>query len=357
MTARSALRVTDTISSKLALDVSLDNVAMENYLDLWASRDEGTRYVFPHKPFGSTSIPWSGSDIAQDFRRTLAVTENFFVGKDVMRAVSLAASAMPPEVLHRDDMPSENGFLLFEEPWSVDLAEVGRYGSMPIRGLLWSTRSVGKEEPARMGVVVWALIDIRQSNLASFWRYADTPVALESLTKAGLTLIPGTVFSSAFGCYSLEMVRQRQGWIIASDDPSIELSQVDRYTWRFTSTSVDEEVRPEPLLGFLQALWTFQRQEIAPIERLHLRKTMARMLVRRMMIPNPVSVIHLRRRAPGSDTGSSYALSHRFIVRGHWRRQFYSSEQRHRSIWINPHVKGPDGAPWLVRDRVNAVVR
>jgi hypothetical protein len=35
----------------------------------------------------------------------------------------------------------------------------------------------------------------------------------------------------------------------------------------------------------------------------------------------------------------------RWIVRGHYRAQWYPSEEAHQLIWIDSHIKGPDGAP------------
>jgi hypothetical protein len=43
--------------------------------------------------------------------------------------------------------------------------------------------------------------------------------------------------------------------------------------------------------------------------------------------------------------------SHRFIVSGHWRNQWYASGQVHRQIWISPYVKGPEDQPLVVRPR------
>jgi hypothetical protein len=42
-------------------------------------------------------------------------------------------------------------------------------------------------------------------------------------------------------------------------------------------------------------------------------------------------------------------FSHRWLVSGHFRNQWYSSEQTHKVIWIAPHVKGPKGALFLPR--------
>jgi hypothetical protein len=43
---------------------------------------------------------------------------------------------------------------------------------------------------------------------------------------------------------------------------------------------------------------------------------------------------------------------HQWVVRGHWRQQWYPSRNVHRPIWITPHIKGPEGAPLLGGERV-----
>jgi len=49
--------------------------------------------------------------------------------------------------------------------------------------------------------------------------------------------------------------------------------------------------------------------------------------------------------------------SHRWIVNGHWRQQWYPTQQEHRVIWIPPHIKGPADKPLVVNDRVFSVSR
>ena len=44
--------------------------------------------------------------------------------------------------------------------------------------------------------------------------------------------------------------------------------------------------------------------------------------------------------------------SHRWLVSGHWRNQWYPSEGVRRPIWIDAFVKGPSDAPLLVRPTV-----
>lgn len=71
-----------------------------------------------------------------------------------------------------------------------------------------------------------------------------------------------------------------------------------------------------------------------------------------------VTIIDLRRRyRPGDDQPTEEQpgrYSHRWVVSGHWRQQPYGPGRELRQrIWIADYVKGPDGAPLMVRERVN----
>jgi hypothetical protein len=50
------------------------------------------------------------------------------------------------------------------------------------------------------------------------------------------------------------------------------------------------------------------------------------------------------RLAPGDH---AVEWSHRWIVKGHWRRQYFPSRKANAPVWIHPHVKGPDDKPFV----------
>lgn len=66
-----------------------------------------------------------------------------------------------------------------------------------------------------------------------------------------------------------------------------------------------------------------------------------------------IMVVRLRReREESHDPPEGEAnYSHRFIVGGHWRNQWYPSGQIHRQIWIGDYVKGPEDKPLVVKPR------
>lgn len=62
------------------------------------------------------------------------------------------------------------------------------------------------------------------------------------------------------------------------------------------------------------------------------------------------NVVALRRRLnnrhdSASDSERSVEWQCRWLVRGHWRKQYYQKAQRHVPIFIEPYVKGPDDKP------------
>lgn len=66
-----------------------------------------------------------------------------------------------------------------------------------------------------------------------------------------------------------------------------------------------------------------------------------------------VIVVELRRTTIKHDGEPGEAhYSHRFMVRGHWRDQWYPKLQTHRQKWISPYIKGPDDGEYLEKQRV-----
>jgi hypothetical protein len=72
-------------------------------------------------------------------------------------------------------------------------------------------------------------------------------------------------------------------------------------------------------------------------------------------------ITYLSARRGGASPGASDPNRHareysvRWVVRGHWRRQWYPSQNRHIPIWITDYIAGPDDAPLVHRDKVTMV--
>ena len=72
----------------------------------------------------------------------------------------------------------------------------------------------------------------------------------------------------------------------------------------------------------------------------------------------PVPEVNLLRLRPmryeKADTDArGNAYKHRFVVSGHWRNQPYGKGRaKRRRTWVNPYIKGPEGAPLLNQKKV-----
>lgn len=78
-------------------------------------------------------------------------------------------------------------------------------------------------------------------------------------------------------------------------------------------------------------------------------------------VPDIVQVITLRRleadRAKAGDSASAREWKWQWAVRGHWRHQYYRSDDCHRWIFIEAYVKGPTDKPFKSGLKVFGVVR
>lgn len=99
----------------------------------------------------------------------------------------------------------------------------------------------------------------------------------------------------------------------------------------------------------VRAAWLLMTQPgVTDVEERHLARTVRRRAEREGYNPVAVRIVRIRHHAntptqAEQPTERTYRV--RWTVRGHWRNQWYPSRGEHRPVWINPHIKGPQGAP------------
>lgn len=118
----------------------------------------------------------------------------------------------------------------------------------------------------------------------------------------------------------------------------------------------------DTLQRLLMAFWALIGQRVTDTTRMPIERHARRRAERRgkQNIEDGIRVIRLRRLAgetPSDHDDKLVMWSHRWVVGGHWRQQWYPSADEHRPIWIAPHVKGPESAPLVLKDRIYRVDR
>lgn len=263
-----------------------------------------------------------GTDEMSDFmlRHEIAVCrsgELFYVNEDMTTLAEAAGRTIPSFKLLIEDLPSPVGVLLFDRPigsWTDDDGAVSQ-----IVGCGWA-RWFGHEDSLLVHFYTW-----RDLNLTS----------RPDLSRDGV-----------------ENLRRIQPRLVHDTEAGIRLGAESDLSG---GTIMDLWGRT-----VLAAWMLMQQPGLARHDPWKPTKLDRAWLKRRRIPAGDVTVVRLRYQphdvpAPGSLGGREY--QHRWVVRGHWRRQYYPSRGSHMPIWINPHIKGPEGAPLKTGERVNAWVR
>jgi hypothetical protein len=247
---------------------------------------------------------------------TITHAELWFVGSAMCSLLDAAAPTLPAHPLDLADVPDARGMVVFQSCLAGIDAE-------------------GSDSPVIVGAYSWGVGlwgDVRCLAISAYGPniFASRPLSPPYLNPLG-------------GCI----------WIFGQDaDNGLTGNPV-------VDASMAEDRRR------LQALWLLSSQPgLATNERhvpvVHNRKKAKRVASGQAAPPSPVRVIQLRHQAhPGDEwTEGGRTYRHRWAVSGHWRNQaFGPGRSQRRPTYINPYLKGPDGAPLLSAERVKAWTR
>ena len=105
---------------------------------------------------------------------------------------------------------------------------------------------------------------------------------------------------------------------------------------------------------WIMALWSFMADEIIQAPRQTLPRHLARRAGRTPVVAD-LRILHLRKVARSSsehEGGSDREYSHRWFVKGHWRKL-----PSGRLTWVRGHIKGPGDRPFILKNDIVAVRR
>lgn len=262
--------------------------------------------------------------VAREVER-LRLAELYHVSAEMTTLAVGASKTMPDFGLARADMPSDYGLMVFATPIAVDVPE--------------------GEPHLRISAVSWGL-----------WSHADSAFAPDGAVWVTLWSDTWDMFGDSMGDM-IQQGRMSQAQLTAVCQPGNRLTCRGEFQWPFApEISADDESLKVPAAGVLKCAWLLmQQQTIAESREEHLPKSGRRKLADRSPDLMRTRVITLRRGvSEGGHSGSHREYLSRWVVRGHWRQQWYAHRGVHRPIWIAPHIKGPEGAPILGGEKVYA---
>jgi len=303
-----------------------------------------------HMP-GAVSATQAPAFRSEAFANAMAIAETFYLSPEmhaICQDASQAEDFPEDETILREDPPSEAGFLFLP----------ARFRMMELRGRLMIAHAV-----LWINNKVWWLCDRRDPD-------DEMNIELNAAPGGGQAGLPRydlmAVSGFQWGEPMPKMITFEKG--VLPTDAKVEFKDVpfEGGTRRILFT--DALVHPglskpqatvSPELRFLLTVWRMMQQTITDVvDEYPDNKAVRRYADRAGIKDQRIRVIQLRRRE-SHQTGQGSPLTVRFVVRGHWRRIWCGpAENRYqRAIWIHPHLKGPEGAPLIHREKINALVR
>jgi hypothetical protein len=228
-----------------------------------------------------------------------------------------------------------------------------------------------------------------EDQLGAGFAWLATPIALPRFTAHGGEIVSPHLVALAWGAglrpnstHDDDFAICVVPWVLVNDATRPRRDVVVPwavYEWRPTETQQEAAARERPTegdyartpeqqaialvcLNLLGSLLLFMDQRVFVAPRETCERHARRRLERDGWHGRPlVRVVQLRRveRLAKKDSESRERDYHcQWLVRGHWRQQFYPSKHTNQPIWITPYVKGPDDKPLKPpRATVFAVVR
>lgn len=295
-----------------------------------ALRDDAVRGIRTDARFRATEKGFdelSGDD--QRALEAMAKAELFWISEEMSELCRDAVDGLTEAHLGRDLWPADYGFMVFATPVQVE-------------GHEWKNDNDPALEPIR--ALGWYL-DGSEVTVLMF-------VDLDDMVSATLMRVHGEV----------DPARHRER--VASFTAELGMKWLSPATG--DAYPIDRPYRLEEHPGegapagfMLSTVWLLmgQRGLASTTTGVPEPKNKA---ARRRQAPlrkqlDAVRIIELR---SGTDHAAAYAgttraYRHRWMVKGHWRQQWYPSLGMHRPVWVAPYVKGPEGAPLLTGEKVH----
>ncbi|WP_009480263.1 hypothetical protein [Rhodococcus sp. JVH1] len=260
------------------------------------------------------------SDSPADNIASLNQAETYWVSEDMCAILVTAQGSIPDDDVAIEHPPAPHGFIVFAVPLVFPIPEeFGR--AVHLNALAW--------RPARRTVPKSATHpgQVDDGTLMQWYRVPEDDGDLE-FSGPFSPLLSGEFLPTGAILRSTNDLR-----LGALDQASINLNRHAR------------------------ALWTLMQQPLAALGDIEPTGKQSKTARRFRTEPKSTIVITLRREQnprAGDDVATTVQYSRRWVVRGHWRKQRYPSLGTNKPILINEHVKGPDDAPLIVKEKVIA---
>lgn len=256
--------------------------------------------------------------------------QTFAVTTEIGQLIESAAHTLPDFEVHRDDVPSQRGFVYLEEAIVVhdDVAD----RPLVIKAIGWATAGVTEFD-------------------------TETQVSTKLDESYGVVITVWTDPRDPRDHMAADLPDEYRSQL-----PPLFFLSYQAHQWD-TSFGENRDMSSAQVLRWVYALWRFIQEPFIDGRAILPDRPAQKRAIRAGRPTAEVRVVRLRkkeqRHRPDAEqlTDDEILWSHRWLVQGHWRNQWYPSQRRHAPKWISGYVKGPEHLPLLVKDTVFSVDR
>ncbi|MBW6432206.1 hypothetical protein KZ829_00400 [Actinoplanes hulinensis] len=271
----------------------------------------------------------------QEYER-LTGADLYAVTAEMTRLAVVAGESLPDFRLEPEDLPAPTGFMVFAQP-------IGSY------------LNTDGPAPERFPIVAvsWGQYSRPGFPRGGVWITFYTPVDLDGLERQAAELAGRPLRER-----ERTRIRSLSGPLNWDNEAIIGYGSERKASYEPGASHDAKLDEFAPWSQTLRAAWLLMSQpQIADVEELEPSRAVRRRAQKAGLDIHAVRVLHLRRlerdHEAAQDDSASREYTCRWMVRGHWRQQWYPSRGVHRPIWINPHIKGPDGKPLRTGETVH----
>jgi hypothetical protein len=278
----------------------------------------------------------------------------YVISRDMCDLAWFAAASMPNEPLLASELPSETGFIALSKNFIV---EDIRGTKVSVSAFSWRTHRIRTLRSYTAPLITTNFEDmtvVKDVIVFDIWSDRDeiADESLQSLVKEWKVDLGAAVLDVP----KYVILGQSIHAIGAPDkDPNAIAEEL--------GIPLDRAMQAVVMHArFPRALWVLMKQRLH-VERAERADRPTRRRLARQHSPLAerfIKVVTLRRieeRKPTEGEAQHVERTHRWIVSGHWRNQWYAAERMHRLIWIHPFIKGPDDMPLVEKRVVTRLVR
>lgn len=281
-------------------------------------------------PDGATPRDSAHTLLAEEYQR-LTNAQLYYATPEMTQLAIAAGKTLPDFQCESEDVPDTYGLIVFGEPISSYIKTGNGRTRVPIVAVSWGLWHPSHWPNGGVWLTYYAPSDF-EYNTRMMERIAGRPLTDRELAMArstsGDTLTWDNESALCFGADVPEAYAPGSSRDAASDTTTASRVQAVRAAWLLMA-----------------------QPNIAEVEERAQSRPVRRRAQRAGHDTGPIRLLHLRRaqrenagQADGDDVHSR-EYTCRWMVRGHWRQQWYATRQVHRPIWIAPHIKGPEDQP------------